>query len=98
MNGVMSRYQPKIQLLMEQLRPARLALEAAITADTFDEATIRQKNADVAAVDAELAVIRAQVNAEIVALLTPEQRKLLQDRRDQMANHPMPPPPVNVPR
>ena len=54
---------------------ARQALHAAITADTFDEGAIRLKSADVAVVEADGAVLRARVHAEVWALLTPEQQQ-----------------------
>jgi Spy/CpxP family protein refolding chaperone len=63
---------------------ARTALEDAITANPIDEGTIRQKSAEVGSVDAELAVIRARINAEVMTLLTPEQQKELQENRARM--------------
>lgn len=53
---------------------ARKALHTAVTAATFDEATVRQKAADVAALEADGAVLRAKVYSEVWALLTPEQQ------------------------
>jgi periplasmic protein CpxP/Spy len=64
---------------------AHQALEAAIAADTLDDATIRQKSAEVAAVDADAAVLRAHVRAEVFQLLTPDQQakaKQLMARRE----------------
>ena len=57
------------------MQAAREALHAVVTADTFDEAAIRLKSADVAAVEADGAVLRAKVHAEVWALLTPEQQQ-----------------------
>lgn len=54
---------------------ARQALHVVVTADAFDEAAIRQKSADLAVVDADGAVLRAKVHAEVWALLTPEQQQ-----------------------
>ena len=56
----------------------------SVTADTFDEAAIRQASADVAAVDADGAVLRAKVHAEVWALLTPEQQQKAQALQAQM--------------
>jgi Spy/CpxP family protein refolding chaperone len=53
---------------------ARQALNAAITADTLDDATIRQKSADVAAVDADRAVAGAHLRAEVFQILTDDQK------------------------
>ena len=46
----------------------------AVTADTIDEALIRQKSAEVAAVDADMAVARARAHAEVFQILTAEQK------------------------
>lgn len=60
--------------LGDRARTAREALHAAITAETVDEALIRQRSADVAAVEADLAVAQAQMHAEVWQILTPEQK------------------------
>jgi protein CpxP len=70
------------QALAERARTAHAALNAAVMADTVDEALIRQKSAEVAAVDADLAVARARAHAEVSQLLTPEQKAQLKARRD----------------
>lgn len=72
--------------LADRERDARMALMAAVTADTLDEATIRQKSAEVAAVEADAAVARAHARAEVLQILTPDQRaqlKNLTGRRGQ---------------
>jgi len=83
---------------------ARKALQEAIAADTTDEAAIREKAAEVGAVEADAAVLQARIRTEIFALLTPEQVKKAKDLRAEMENrmkdgrgrgmrpHPMPPP------
>ncbi|MBL8138296.1 MAG: Spy/CpxP family protein refolding chaperone [Acidobacteria bacterium] len=58
----------------DKLVAAHKALNEAVTAGTFDEATVRQKAADLAAVEADGAVLRAKVHSEVWALLTPEQQ------------------------
>jgi Spy/CpxP family protein refolding chaperone len=60
--------------LADRERTARAALNDAVTADAIDEATIRQKSADVAAVDADMAVARAHMHAEVFQILTSEQK------------------------
>ena len=52
--------------LADRGRAAHVALDEAITADTVDEALIRQKSAEVAAVDADMAVARAHAHAEVL--------------------------------
>lgn len=72
----------------DKLEAAHKALNEAITAGPFDEATVRQKAADLAVLDADGAVLRAKVYSEVWALLTPEQQakaKTLQAQRAERA-------------
>jgi len=92
-DAVAKKYQSRVQPLMDELRTLRDALETAVVAETFDEAAIRQKSSEVGAAETELAVLQAQIiNAEILPLLTPEQKTFLQ-QRDRMQRRPPPPPP-----
>jgi Spy/CpxP family protein refolding chaperone len=63
--------------LADRERAARTALNAAVTADAIDEAAIRQKSAEVAAVDADMAVARAHAHAEVLQILTADQKAQL---------------------
>ena len=93
-DAVAKKYQSRIQPMMDELRTLRDALETAVTAGTFDEATIRQKSSEVGAAETELAVLQAQIlNVEILPLLTSEQKTLLQQQRDWMQRRPPVPPP-----
>jgi protein CpxP len=69
--------------LADRGRAAHMALNAAVTADTIDEALIRQKSAEVAAVDADIAVARARARAEAFQVLTEEQRAKVKERGAQ---------------
>jgi protein CpxP len=60
--------------LGDRARTAHVALQQAVTADTVDEGLIRQRSAEVAAVDADMAVARARAHAEVFQVLTPEQK------------------------
>lgn len=74
-----------IQGFAAKMRPARQALNQAITSGA-DEATIRAKAADVAAVEADMAVFRAAVRTQVFAVLTPDQQAKahqLQQQRQQ---------------
>jgi periplasmic protein CpxP/Spy len=66
--------------LAERGRTAHMALNAAVMADTIDEALIRQKSAEVAAIDADFAVARARTRAEVFQILTAEQRAKAKER------------------
>jgi Spy/CpxP family protein refolding chaperone len=70
--------------LADRARAAHTALNAAVTAETLDEALIRQQSAQAAAVDADMAVARARAHAEVFQILTTEQKaqlKTLQTER-----------------
>jgi protein CpxP len=71
--------------LADRARAAHAALNSAVTADTLDETTIRARSADVAAVDADMAVARAHANAEIMQLLTSDQKTKLKNLRAQFS-------------
>ena len=60
--------------LGDRARTAHQALQAAITAESVDEALIRQRSADVAAVEADMAVAEARAHAEVWQILTSEQK------------------------
>jgi Spy/CpxP family protein refolding chaperone len=87
--GVMQSHREEWQALGQRAAAARAALNDAVTADTPDEATIRQRSADVAAVQADIAVARARARAEIFKQLTPEQqieaRALQSKMKDRLA-------------
>jgi Spy/CpxP family protein refolding chaperone len=89
--GIMQSHQVELKALGGRAMAAHDALEAAVTADTMDEATIRAKSSEVAAVDADMAVTRARIRAELVQILTAEQQAQarsiqaeMQQRQEQM--------------
>ena len=63
---------------------ARTALNDLVMADTIDEGAIRQKSAEVAAVDADAAVARAHAHAEVFQILTADQKAQLKARQAEM--------------
>ena len=73
--------------LADRMIAARGALRDAITADKVDEAAIRAKAADVAAIDADAAVLDAQVHAQVFALLTPDQQAKAKQLEADAKNH-----------
>jgi len=78
------------QALGDRARKAHEALNEAVTADKIDDALIRQKSAEVAAVDADMAVARAHAHAEVFQLLSADQRAQIKkrqaDMKDRMKN------------
>src|SRR5262249_1407046 len=67
--SIMQAHQPEMQTLGDKARAARGALQAAIAADAVDENAIRARSADVAAVDADMAVAQARLRGEIFQIL-----------------------------
>jgi Spy/CpxP family protein refolding chaperone len=72
--------------IFDRERTAREALNAAITAETVNDTLIRQKSAEVAAVEADAAVARAHAHAEVVQILTAEQQAQLKDLQTRVRN------------
>jgi Spy/CpxP family protein refolding chaperone len=69
--------------LGDRARTARGSLIDAVTADAIDEALIRARAADVAAVEADMAVASAHAHAEVWQILTPEQQEQARQFRAQ---------------
>ena len=61
--------------LGDRARTAHEALRDAVMSETVDEALIRQRSADVAVVEADLAVAQARTHAEVFQILTAEQKE-----------------------
>jgi len=72
------------QALGQRAMTAHQALQDAMTSSTFDEATIRARAADVAAVDADAAVAEARLYGEVFQILTPDQQSKLQQLQADM--------------
>jgi Spy/CpxP family protein refolding chaperone len=70
--------------LADRARAAQSALNQAVTADTFNEAVVRQKSAEAASVDADMAVARAKAHAEVFQVLTADQKTKLKARQAEM--------------
>lgn len=68
-----------------QLQPARKALADAIKTSPISEDTIRARAADLAAIEANAAVAAAQLRAQVLALLTPDQQQKVLDAEAKMA-------------
>jgi protein CpxP len=81
--AVMESHRAEFEAQAQKLGPARRALHEAVTAETLDESAIRQRAADVAALEADGAVLRARVHGEIWAVLTPEQQQKARDLKAQ---------------
>jgi Spy/CpxP family protein refolding chaperone len=67
--------------LLGQLRAARANLRAAIQAGDANETSVRAAAAQVAVVEADLAVERMKIYGKIAPILTNEQRQQISDLR-----------------
>lgn len=68
---------------MKKVRGAREELRRLSSADSFDEAKVREAANAQARAMADLAVLRAQTANRVRAVLTPEQRSRLDEMRDR---------------
>ena len=65
----------------EKLRAAREGMRALMNADSINESAIRSKSQEVAAAEAEMAILNAKVRAESLQILTSEQQAKLKELR-----------------
>ena len=80
---IMDSHRDEQRALGDRAMKAHEALQDAITA-TFDEGAVRARAADVAVVDADMAVAQARVFGEVYQILTPEQQEKMKQRREHM--------------
>jgi Spy/CpxP family protein refolding chaperone len=84
--AVADSHRDEWKALADRARTAHQALMDAVTADSgVDEGLIRQKSADVAAIEADMAVARAHAFAEVSQILTADQKAKLKDLKAQAA-------------
>lgn len=81
--AIAASHRDEWKALADRARTAHQGLMAAVTADTVDETVIRQKSADVAAVEADMAVARAHAHTEVLQILTAEQKTKLKELQAQ---------------
>lgn len=82
--AVMDSHRDEQKAIGERMMTARKALRDAVEADAFNDAAIRAAAAEVGGVEADAAVLRARLRAEVFALLTPEQVQKVKDLRSEM--------------
>lgn len=71
---------------IQTVRSARLALRGAVDSDAFDENSIRAKASALGKAQADAAVLRAQIRAEIMPVLNDEQKEKLAAFRSHAEN------------
>src|SRR5438477_6186498 len=86
LKSIAAAHKDEWQGLADRARTAHQALNDAIMAETVDDATIRAKASELAAVEADIAVASAHARAEAWQILTPEQRAQAKQFQTEMKN------------
>jgi protein CpxP len=84
--GIVSARQADFKALGERFQAARAAEHAAVTRIPVDENEVRARVTELAAVQADFAVLRARIHEQVYQVLTPEQQakaKTLQAERQK---------------
>jgi len=79
----MQSHRDEFRALMERGRQAREAQRAAIEAVPMNEQAVRAAAAQVAAVEADAAVMRARVHEQVFSVLTPDQQAKAQSLKTE---------------
>jgi len=86
LKSIAAAHKTEWQALADRARTAHEALNDAIMADKLDDATIRANAAELAAVEADIAVASAHARAEAWQILTPEQQAQAKQFQTEMKN------------
>jgi Spy/CpxP family protein refolding chaperone len=81
--GIVESHQAAFRDIGDRMRAAHEGMETLIGADAVDEAAIRAKSAELAAVQADAAVLRARVHHDVFGVLTAEQQARAKELRAQ---------------
>ena len=85
---IMREHRAAVAPTMDGLRRARQALREQISSEIFDAAAIRERAAEVAELEADVAVERARHGQALRGLLSPEQFKTFQEMRERRQRGP----------
>lgn len=85
--AIKEEHRNKVAPLRQSLDENRDKLRQAAKAETFDEAAVRNLAASQAASKTELMVERARMQHQIHSVLTPEQRKLAEEKLGHRMHH-----------
>ena len=83
LRAVHESHRESTRALREEIRAKRQEVHQLSTAATFDEAAVRAKLTEVAALEAKLLGEQFRVRQEAQAILTPEQRTQLEQKRQE---------------
>jgi Spy/CpxP family protein refolding chaperone len=82
--SIMDSHDAELKDVGSRAATARKNLEDAITADAVDEGLIRTRAAELATVEADMAVLRARISSEVFKILTTEQQTKAREMRTRM--------------
>lgn len=77
--SIVDSHQAEFKAVGDKMRAAREGMRALIEADTLDEAAVRAKSVEVAAAEADAAILNAKVRSQTLQLLTAEQQAKLKE-------------------
>jgi protein CpxP len=77
--SITDSHQAEFKAVGEKMRAAREGLRTLIEADTLDEAAVRAKSVEVAAAEADAAILGAKVRQQTLQVLTSEQLAKLKE-------------------
>lgn len=83
--GILQSHEASFREIGDRQRAAHQNLYAAVSAASFDEAAIRARSAEVAAVQADAAVLRGKVRSEVWSILTNEQQQKAAELKTKVA-------------
>ena len=81
--GIAKAHEAEFREIGGRLRTAHEGVNALVTADAVDEAAIRARSGELAAVEADAAIMRARVHQEVFNVLTAEQQAKARELRAQ---------------
>jgi len=84
--SILRSHATEIQAQMAASATARRALHDAIIASPVDESAIRARSADVGSAQADGAILFAKIRAEVLPILTEDQKQKLQGLDEKMRN------------
>lgn len=77
--SIVDSHQAEFKAAGEKMHAAREGMQALLEADTLDEAAVRAKSVEVAAAEADAAILGAKVRTQTVQVLTSEQLAKLKE-------------------
>jgi len=85
MMNIINKYQPEKEGLRNRMMESRRNLRAVVRTEPFNEGEARKAFREASATREDIFVLRVRMMSEMKAVLTPEQKQLLEERRGQRA-------------